>query len=115
MSPQPSSPEKIQHWADTLAAQRQSKLSVRAFCQSHCISEPSFHYWKRRFKHNPPAPRQPDNPSPELVEISLPPDSMPSGCDIEITLADPPIVRIHGEVSSEQLQRILTTTRQSLC
>src|SRR5208282_2195489 len=38
---------KEQHWRQTLARWRSSGLSVRAYCELHRISQPSFYVWRR--------------------------------------------------------------------
>lgn len=39
--------EKEAYWRRMLDEQRQSGLSVRAFCRARSISEPSFYAWRR--------------------------------------------------------------------
>ncbi|WP_262946559.1 IS66 family insertion sequence element accessory protein TnpA [Xenorhabdus indica] len=47
--------EKQQHWITVIDAQKQSGLTVTAFCQHHEINLATFYYWakKRRQQHAP--------------------------------------------------------------
>src|SRR5437660_4080930 len=41
---------KQRHWLDFICLWQQSKLSVRAFCRRHRLSEPSFYCWRRTLR-----------------------------------------------------------------
>ena len=47
---QHSDPGKQRHWLDPIRLWQQSKLSVRAFCRGHRLSEPSFYCWRRTLR-----------------------------------------------------------------
>jgi hypothetical protein len=38
---------KEQYWRQVLARWRSSGLSMRAYCELHRISQPSFYWWRR--------------------------------------------------------------------
>jgi hypothetical protein len=40
-------PEREAHWRESLARQRQSPLSVRAWCSQEGVTETTFYYWQR--------------------------------------------------------------------
>jgi transposase-like protein len=40
--------ERHRYWRQLIAQQEQSGQSVRAFCQQHGTSEPSFYHWRKR-------------------------------------------------------------------
>jgi hypothetical protein len=40
-------PQREAVWRRALARQRKSRLSIRAFCRSEKLSEPSFYAWRR--------------------------------------------------------------------
>lgn len=40
-------------WAEWIAAQKVSGLSIEAFCQEHGLSSSTFHYWRRRLRETP--------------------------------------------------------------
>ncbi len=49
------SEEARELWRERIVQQEQSVQSVRAFCREHEISEPSFYYWRQRWrKENTP-------------------------------------------------------------
>ena len=41
---------KQQRWLELILRCQRSQLSIREFCQRHCISEPSFFAWRRVLK-----------------------------------------------------------------
>ncbi|MEQ1964883.1 helix-turn-helix domain-containing protein [Xenorhabdus khoisanae] len=47
--------EKQQHWTTVIETQKQSGLTVTAFCQHHTINLATFYYWakKLRQQHEP--------------------------------------------------------------
>jgi hypothetical protein len=42
--------ERVAHWRQVLAEQRASGLTVKAYCQLHKISVPSFYQWRRKLQ-----------------------------------------------------------------
>lgn len=49
--------ERERYWRDVLGRQRQSDLSIRAFCRREGFSEPSFYWWRRELQCREKAPR----------------------------------------------------------
>jgi transposase-like protein len=43
-------------WRRRIAEQRESELSIAAFCRRHGLTQVSFHYWKRRLRDEPATP-----------------------------------------------------------
>lgn len=42
--------ERVEYWRRVLGEQRQSGLTVKAFCQSRKIAMPSFYQWRRKLQ-----------------------------------------------------------------
>ena len=40
-------------WRRRIAEQRESGLSIAAYCRRHDLTQVSFHYWKRRLRDEP--------------------------------------------------------------
>jgi hypothetical protein len=43
-----------QHWQRVLTRWQHSGLSVRAYCQQHQLSVPSFYWWRRKLQRRDP-------------------------------------------------------------
>jgi len=44
--------DRSRHWAQTIAEQEQSGLSVPAFCREKDVCAGSFYHWRRRLRTN---------------------------------------------------------------
>ncbi|MBD1229687.1 IS66 family insertion sequence element accessory protein TnpA [Xenorhabdus griffiniae] len=42
--------EKQQHWITVIAAQKQSGMTVTAYCQHHEINLATFYYWAKKLR-----------------------------------------------------------------
>ena len=49
---------KARSWRRWIAEQRKSRLSVRAFCAEHQLSEPSFYAWRRTLAQRKGGPQR---------------------------------------------------------
>lgn len=56
--------EKQQHWAAVIASQKQSGLTVTAFCQRHEINPATFYYWTKKLRQQ----HEPQRLHPVVVE-----------------------------------------------
>jgi hypothetical protein len=101
-------------WRDTLRRFADSGQSIRAFCVSQCISEPSFYFWKRRL-----ARRQATLPAPALVPVRIAQLSPPAevgavrasglgSVHTEIVLANGHRLRLRGPVDQAVLASVLS-------
>lgn len=83
--------QRLQQWQD-------SGLSVRAYCRQHDLSEPAFHWWRRRLDTAPASPTATPTFLPVTLTASTPPAvtlrlprgvrlRIPPGCDRQ-SLAD---------------------------
>ena len=102
--------EKAALWRDVLDRQASSRLSIRGFCESEGISEPSFYFWRRRL----------NRPSRSATKA---PAGRPSGKDagsqfIPLSLLDSPAtmelvhplgyrIRLNGDVDPSMLANVL--------
>jgi transposase-like protein len=69
-----------EYWRERIAAQERSGLSVQQFCKEQGLNNPSFYYWRKRFRQQGPVrfalietggARQPGS-SESLLELLLP-------------------------------------------
>lgn len=84
---------KHEQWRQRLHQWQDSGLSVRAFCRQHQLSEPAFHWWRRRLQEAPPTtaastasfvPLTVVASAPPAVTLRLPSGvrlRIPAGCD----------------------------------
>jgi transposase-like protein len=47
---QPTTNPKAEAWAERIAAQQRSGISVKQFCQEHGLTECSFYAWRKRLR-----------------------------------------------------------------
>ena len=86
---------KEQHWRQHLAAWRQSGLTVRAYCRTEGLSEPSFYAWRRilseqRRRVTPASDHAADPATPALSAAASP--------FVPVRLVDPPALTLPVEV-----------------
>ena len=75
--------EKHQKWPNTIQEQKQSQLSIKAFCQQNKISYQTFYYWSKQITAPVEAQKVQliiiDNSDTQFVAIIL-----PTGMRVEI-------------------------------
>ncbi len=119
-------------WRRALARQRQSGLSVRAFCAAEGLAPATFYLWKRRLRRpvltlSPPkriefAPVrvEPENtagiPSRQSGPSPDPAASRPSPAGrMEILLPSQCRIRLSGSVDRQQLATVLSVLEAQAC
>src|SRR5271163_3305465 len=97
-------PRKERLWRRTLRQWRTSGLSIRAFCQQHDLSEPSFYAWRRILADRDAQPVAfvplqvlPDDPPAPVT------DDATSG--LELLLPSGRVLRIGPSFDAATLQR----------
>jgi hypothetical protein len=72
---------KERFWRRTLAEQRRSGLSIRAFCSRRSVSEPQFYAWRRELAQRDAGARKAmpaaDHATPRFVSLELAAQSLP--------------------------------------
>ena len=94
---------KEQYWRQVLARWRSSGLSVRAYCELHRISQPSFYWWRRQVSRR-------DSTRPRFLPVRVVPDAVaPDGDDdaIEVVLANQRCLRVRPGFDRATLVRLL--------
>ena len=102
--------DREQFWRDLIGRQQQSGQSIREFCDSQGVSQPSFFSWRKRLRLQNGQPESRFLP----VQIEMP-DSLTSGGRIEIVLDSGKRVRVEPGFDREALRDVLTVLEQSPC
>jgi hypothetical protein len=105
--PRPDS-AKEKFWRDVLKAFVGSGQSVRAFCSSRGVSEPSFYAWRRTLSRRDPKTNKAAGPA--FVPVRLSPGGglgATAAGRIEIALATGHRIRLRGPVDREALAEVV--------
>jgi len=106
------SSEKQSYWQEIVGRQSESGLSVRQFCAAERVSEPSFYAWRRKLakpkgsvnrSRAPSRRRSASRNGREFIPLSL----LESSGTVEVVHPLGYQIRVTGEVSARDLQRIL--------
>jgi hypothetical protein len=94
---------RLEFWRQLIAAQQQSGMSVRAFCQQCRTSEYSFYHWRKRLAEQLPMKFA-------LVETSR---SAPAAvAAVEVILASGERLRIAPGMEAATLRLVLSVLRE---
>jgi transposase len=110
MSPgKPRDPRKEQFWRRMLRLWQRSDLSVRAFCEQHDLSQPSFYAWRRTLADR-------DAAAVTFVPLEVLPEPSPisdTGMPgLELLLADGRVLRIGPAFDGPTLRRLLAVLEE---
>jgi transposase-like protein len=99
----PANP-KADQWAERIAAQQRSGVSVKQFCKEHGLTEYSFYAWRKRLQHA------------GLVRFALverrPQPQEPGGeAALELVLASGERLRISAGVDAATLRTVVDVLR----
>jgi hypothetical protein len=114
-------PKKEAFWRRKLQLWRDSDLSVRAFCQQHELSEPSFYSWRTliaqrdRLDAQRPDPVPADTSAEPSVPLFLPIRLAAARAPLEVLLADGTLLRVPADFDADVLQRSLAVLRGASC
>src|SRR3954452_20271455 len=107
----PRDPSKEQFWRRMVRLWKQSGLSVRAFCDDHGLSQPSFYAWRRTLQ-------QRDQQAPAFLPVRIlpddtPPTPAPSGVSgLALLLAHGRVLRIGPAFDAPTLRRLLALLQE---
>ena len=109
---------KQRHWLDLIRLWQQSKLSVRAFCRRHRLSEPSFYCWRRTLRQRGLIGQQPvaaaKTETPAFVQVSVAAvAAVPRS--IELVLAKGRRLRVRPGFDVNTLRQLLRLLEEPAC
>lgn len=103
---------RMQQWANIIRKQKESGLTIDAFCESNNISRNRFFYWQKKIRETAI-----QTVSNRFVEVTVPADEIPietiprSGC-IVISL-NGAVLTVDNNVSAELLVRVIGVLRNA--
>jgi putative transposase len=95
---------KADQWAERIAAQRHSGLSVKQFCKEQGLTEYSFYAWRKRLQENGPVRFA-------LVERSARRQERTADAAMELVLTTGERLRIGTGVDTATLRAVLDVLR----
>ncbi|MDB5311548.1 MAG: hypothetical protein JWO38_5750 [Gemmataceae bacterium] len=102
-----------QFWRRHLKRQPASGLTIRDYCRTHALREPSFYAWRRtiRARDNPTAhptpPQPPVAPAPTFLPVTLVDSRPPAAAPLDIRLANGHRLRVHAGCDRALLAEVL--------
>jgi len=102
--------DREQFWRDLIQRQQQSGQSIREFCDSEGVSQPSFFSWRKRLRAQNGQPQSRFLP----VQIEMP-GSLTSAGRIEIVLDGGKQVRVEPGFDRQALRDVLAVLEQQPC
>ena len=103
MGPKPAKP-KADEWAEQIAAQQRSGISVKQFCKEQGLTEYSFYAWRKRLQEKGPVRFA-------LVERSARRQQRTAEAALELVLATGERLRIGTGVDITTLRTVLDALR----
>ena len=95
--------ERERHWSEVLGRQKQSGLSVRAFCRQESICEATVYAWRRRLAEKRPV---------RFAVVRVRPEPMPPNATLELILAGGERLQIASGVDLVTFRTVLTALRE---
>jgi transposase-like protein len=97
---------KEQQWRRWIGQWQRSGLTIRAFCQRHNLSQPSFYAWRREIQHR-------DATAGTLVPVQLVGDDEPdSASTFEVVLPSGPTLRVPPRFEVATLRQLLAVLQE---
>ena len=103
-----ASGERERFWRKLVAGQARSGVSIRAWCDRHGVSEPSYYFWRRELARRK---EQRQGVNPQIVPVEVSPPSPLSQCDLEIELPGRILVRVGPGCNLDLLRHALAVLR----
>lgn len=111
-------PVKERRWLELVQRWRLSRLSVRAFCERHQLSEPNFYVWRRVLRlrgliREDDTPVTPSTPTPAFVKVAMAPETSANmalaagGSAIEVVLSQGRLLRVRPGFDAEVLRQLV--------
>ena len=97
---------KEQQWRLWIRRQQESGLSVRAFCNLHDLSEPSFYGWRREIQRR-------DADAAAFTPVRVVADEAPTpACCFEVALVGGRTLRVAPGFDAATLRQLLTVLEE---
>lgn len=100
--------EREQFWRKLVAGQACSGVSIRAWCDRHGVSEPSYYFWRRELERRK---HQRQGANPQIVPVDVTPPVADRRCDLEIELPGRIVLRVGPECNLNLLRQALALLR----
>jgi hypothetical protein len=123
--------EKERQWRVVLKEQRESGMSVRAFCQQRGLPEPRFYFWRKevarrnaernRLSERIEADQRASSRSPAFAQVMVKGTAFPlleslsCHAPLEIILPSGTCLRIRPGFEPEMLRQVLAVLEQPAC
>ena len=113
---------KQQHWLELLRRWQQSRLTVRAFCNRHGVSEPNFYAWRRLLRQRGllqpkaalPPPSRLTPPTPAFVKVSVTAESQAASA-VELVLSERRLLRVSPGFDPDTLLQLVRLLEEPAC
>lgn len=100
-------PRKEQHWRRLIQQWQRSGLSVRAFCDRHQLTQPSFYAWRHRLQQRAAA-------AAPFVPVRVVPDAPPLAAgSIEVVLASGRRLRVAPGFDPAALRQLVAVLEEA--
>jgi hypothetical protein len=99
--------DKERYWRDVLRRWRRSGQTVRAFCDEHRLSEPSFYCWKRTITE-----RDQGAAMPAFVPVHVASSATTPAALFEVVAGSGRIVRVPAGFDPDALRRLLAVLEE---
>ena len=101
-------PQREQFWREAVAAWQKSGMSIRAFCTSRALGEPSFYFWRRELQKR--GLQQPAARRPVLVPLRVVPEAF-----LEVVLPLGVVVRVPAGADACAVATLVAALRTASC
>lgn len=101
--------EKTAYWRSVIRRQKSSGQSVRAFCASEGVKEPSFYQWRRELERRDaesPAPKLQPASKTSFAAVQLVHDGN-GVAPIEIVAGNGYVIRVSEAATTDHVRRVL--------
>jgi len=104
---------KQAHWLDLVQRWQRSNLSVRAFCERHQLSEPSFYSWRRVLRERGLIDESVQAPAAAFVKLMV--DAEPAaGSAIELVVGRR-VLRVRPGFDADVLLELVRVLEEPAC
>src|SRR4029077_19699274 len=98
-------------WRRMLKRWRPSKLTIRAFCVEHQLSEPSFNAWRRIIAQRDHEVATTVSPAPAFLPVQVVPAAA-TPAPFEVVLGNGRVLRLSGSFDPDVLRQLLAIVEE---